>query len=285
MRKLVILFLAVCLMMNVIFAQDSRAPNRSISFYLDSFSGDLTKTPDGDQRLFTANEIEIGAIYSQNFASVPWLTLSIKTLFVTSTTPDYGANDRYLGNFHKYEDGFGSPNHFVSYGIPRALIGVGISQGSYFGFLGMDTRGLIANENYYTFDFGDAGALTFVTILEAFAIPLVLAGTDDHLYVLDLFSLRVDYSIVVVENLQFRTKLAVRFNGGPDADGKLTPEMFVESLAIRWENQLVWFVTDKFHMWTQLRYHVDNITKDRNMFEIDNRLAIQAGLGYFFNLL
>lgn len=255
---------------NVVIPKNINIPNRTVSFYLTSYSGNLTKNTDGSNPLFYGNEFEMGAIYSQNFASAKWLSVWVKTLVITGTTPEY-ENGKYVGNQK------GNYGILEDYGEPQAQVGVNF--GGY-SLIAMDTRGLAINENYYPLNFGRGGTLTFISILEFFAIPIINTN-DSTTEILDLFALRVDYSVNIVDNLSFRTKLSARFYGYLGAgEEKLTTQQFFNNLVVRWENQLIWTI-DKFYLWAQLRYEIVNLTTD---LEIDHMLGIEAGLGYAFNL-
>ena len=280
MRKLLISLVAVFAVTGVSFAQDAGAPNRSLGFYLDSFSGQLTDGPNGEKRLFEANEFEFGMVYSQNFATVPWLSMYVKTLVVlgqpsawSGRTSTGGANGDWLGN----EGGQ------TILAAPRAAVGINL--GGYAVFA-VDTRGIMVNENYYTLDFGKAGALTFITILEFWAVPQAredyeALGLYKHT-VLDLFALRVDYGISFAKIWRFTTKLAFRF--GSDASAKA----FGESFSIRWENQISVNITEKFSMWAQLRYRIDGLAMPKSPIAgiktVDHMLFLQAGLSYSLDL-
>ena len=278
MRKLLISLVAVFAVTGVSFAQDAGAPNRSLGFYLDSFSGDLTKDPDGNTRTFSGNEFEFGMVYSQNFATVPWLSMYVKALFIVGQRTAYENGD-YAGQQPHYSAG----QSLLA--DPRVAVGINYK----YGVLAFDTRGLMANENFYTLDFGNAGSLTFNTILEFWAVPVARLGTDIvgspnyGMYkhsVVDLFALRVDYGISFAKIWRFTTKLAFRFNGDESA------KAFKESFSIRWENQIAVAVTDKLGMWVQLRYHIDGLAKPKvtGMKLVDNHLYLQAGLSYSLNL-
>ena len=281
MRKLLISLVAVFAVTGVSFAQDAGAPNRSLSFYLDAFSGHLTDGTDGSKRTFADNEFEFGMSYSQNFATVPWLSIWVKTLIVVGQPSVVDPADGWLGN-GSANNGLGGtlvPDWGINQQIlaaPRAQVGINLGGYSVFA---LDTRGILANENYYTLDFGKAGSLTFLTILEFWAVPKYrIDHVADGLYkhkVLDLFALRVDYGISFAKIWRFTTKLAFRF--GDDASAKA----FGQSFQIRWENQIAVAVTEKFGMWAQLRYRIDNIANDK---DVDNMLFLQAGLSYSLDL-
>lgn len=255
---------------NVALAQNTNILNKTVSFYLTSYSGNLTKDINGNNRLFLGNEFEMGAIYSQNFASANWLSIWVKALVITGTTPKY-EGDKYVGNEK------GEYKILEDYGEPQAQVGLNFWN---YSLIAIDTRGLFVNENYYPVNFGSIGTFTFISILKFFAIPIIdtNASTTE---ILDLFALRVDYSINIVDSLLFRTKLSARFYGTlGEGEDTLTTQQFLKNAVVRWENQLVWTV-DKFYLWAQLRYDIANLTTN---LEIDHRLGIEAGLGYAFNL-
>ena len=274
MKNLFLSLLAMFAVVGTVSAQDAPV-NRSLSFYLDSFTGHLTEGPgykDGDDsRILSGNEFEFGMIYSQNFATVPWLSMWVKALVVTGTT---AVNDWETGDF------LGNGSYMIQgYGNPRAQVGINL--GGY-AIFAMDTRGLLAQENYYTLRFGAAGALTFQTILEMWMIPLVsnvrdLTGNviDQKLAIVDLFEIRLSYEIGFAPGWTYRSKLGFRLSGNESA------EAFAQSFYIRWENQVVWAVTPKFYTWMQLRYTAANITHATEA--LDNQLFLQAGLGYSFD--
>ena len=275
MKNLFLSLLAMFAVVGTVSAQDAPV-NRSLSFYLDSITGHLTDDAAGNSRLFQGNEFEFGMIYAQNFATVPWLTLSAKALIATGVNPEYDADGSWVGNQG------GGGNYFVQpYALPRVLVGVNL--GGY-SFIGMDTRGLLANENYYTIRFGAAGALTFQTILEMFVIPIVsdieVGGVvvDQDSTVLDLFEIRLNYEIGFAPGWVYRTKLGFRFQGGGNDD---SAEAFAQSFGLRWENQVVWSITPSFYTWAQLRYHAANIANSGAT--VDHQLFLQAGLGYSFD--
>jgi len=273
MYKTITIFLLLFITVNVALTQNTIIPNRTLSFYLTSYSGNLTKNTNGDSRMFSGNEFEMGAIYSQNFTSANWLSIWVKALVITGTMPKY-EDDKYVGN---RDDGYGI---LEDYGEPQAQ--VGLNFGNY-SLIAMDTRGLVVNENYYPLDFGAKGKLTFISILEFFAIPMIGTLQDERssTKVLNLFALRIDYSINIIDSLLFRTKLSARFYGtlGENEDA-LTAQRFFENAIARFENQLVWTV-DKFYLWGQLRYDIANLTSN---LKVDHRLGVEAGLGYAFNL-
>ena len=276
MHRIVTILLLLFITASVSFAQRVNVPIRTLNFYVTAYSGDFTESPDGSNRLFSGNEFEIGAIYSQNFASANWLSVWVKALVITGTKPEYNSDDKYVGN---QKNGYGI---LPDYGEPQAQ--VGLNFGNY-STLGIDTRGLLVNENYYPLNFGDKGKLTFVSILELFPIPIAGTLTDgtDRITteVLDLFAIRIDYSIHIIDSLLFTTKLAGRFSGVlGENEIKLTSEQFLKNFSLRFENQLIWTIS-KFHMWAQLRYDIANLTSD---LKVDHRIGIEYGLAYSFNL-
>ena len=297
MKNLFISLLAIFAVVGTVSAQDAPV-NRSLSFYLDSFSGDLTEAPgfeDGDvSRMLSGNEFEFGMRYSQNFATVPWLSMWVKALVVTSVPTTYdNTTGKHLGNAGAVQ--------MVPWGNPRVQLGLNFGGHS---IIAMDTRGLIANCNYYTVNLpGNGGKFTFLTILEFWAVPQVLSvdrytlaeesasngddvfgaskGTGSGTTVVDLFALRVDYSVAFAQNWRYTSKLAFRFAGGGGNDGSATT-FFQDGFGIRWENQVAWNVTPSFSLWGQLRYRIDNIVSNAGK-PVDHRLYLQAGLGYSFD--
>ncbi len=274
MNKIITILLLLFITANISFTQTISIPIRTLNFYVTAYSGDLTESPNGSNRIFSGNEFEIGAIYSQNFASASWLSIWVKTLVITGTIPRYNSDNKYVGN-QKNKYGI-----LPDYGEPQAQ--VGLNFGNY-SILGIDTRGVLVNENYYPLNFGDKGKITFVSILKLFAIPVTSSLDDGRITteVLDLFALRIDYSIHIIDSLLFTTKLSGRFNGTLGKNEiKLTSQHFFENFTLRFENQLVWTI-NKFHLWAQLRYDIDNLTRD---LELDHRFGIEGGLSYSFNL-
>ncbi|MGL4677466.1 MAG: hypothetical protein ACRCWI_07340 [Brevinema sp.] len=266
MRKLLLL-VALFAISGVSYTQDAQV-NRSLSFYLDSFSGHLTPGVDGSTRLFQGNEFEFGMTYSQNFATVPWLSMWVKALLVTGIDPSYSPDGSYLGNSGGVS--------IYGYGMPRVQLGLNF--GGY-GIIAVDTRGLVAEELYYSLNFGNAGSLTFIQILEFWAFPQTVKASIGRVTVVDLFALRMDYGINFAPNWRFNTKLSLRLGGfGADTE---SAKAFGETFQIRWENQVVWNVTDSFYMWTQLRYRIDNLANSAKA--VDHQVFLQAGLGYAFD--
>ena len=292
MKNIFLSLLAIFAVVGTASAQDATV-NRSLSFYFDAFSGELTEAPgfeDGDlSRMLSGNEFEFGMTYSQNFATATWLSMWVKALFVVGQRTTYdNATGNFLGN------GGGNMNMLAN---PRVQLGLNF--GGY-AILAMDTRGLIAQENFYTIALpGNGGSFTFMTILEFWAVPQVLdvdtyelpdgeegmygdsLGTGRGTTIVDLFALRVDYSIAFAQNWRYTTKLAFRFSGGGGFDHSATT-FFQDGFQIRWENQIAWNVTPSFSMWTQLRYRIDNLASNASL-PIDHRIYLQAGLGYSFD--
>ncbi|MGL6082895.1 MAG: hypothetical protein ACRC4N_10695, partial [Gammaproteobacteria bacterium] len=234
------------------------------------------------------NEFEFGMTYSQNFATVPWLSMWVKGLVVTGINPAYDKDDKYMGNDGSVQ--------IYGYGMPRVQLGLNFGGHA---ILAIDTRGLMAECAYYSLNFGNAGSLTFVQILEFWAFPQFIGDniseavydeedgslispavprTGRRTTIVDLFALRMDYGISFAPGWRFNTKLAFRFGGWQE---DLTADIFRDSFQIRWENQLVWSVTDKFYMWTQIRYRIDNLAN--KALKTDHRVMLQAGLGYSFD--
>ena len=278
MKHLFLSLLAMFAVVGTVSAQDAPV-NRSLSFYLDSFTGQLNTSEDP---LFTGNEFEFGMTYSQNFATVPWLSMWVKALVVTGTAGAFDADESFVGNASYFIQG---------YGMPRAQVGINL--GGYAVFA-LDTRGLLAQENYYTLRFGAGGALTFQTILEMWMVPNNTGGptgsapSKDFQTVVDLFEVRFNYEIGFAPSWTYRTKLGLRFGttGCDWGNHKVAPidssaARFGNSFHIRWENQVVWAVTPKFYTWMQLRYTAANITHATEA--LDNQLFLQAGLGYTFD--
>ena len=275
MRKLVILFLVVCLTMSSAFAQDAKAPNRTVSVYFDSLTGGLVG--DGyDAGVLAGNEFEVGVAYTQNFSDAPWLSMQFRV------------NSVMQGNVTLNEDGaFAGYNSASASGQPvraRAALIFGP-----YAFLSLDTRGVFAVELYSPkIDFGNAGGLSFMGAVEGYYVPYidtVSSGVDagkQSTTVLDIVYVRADYSITFAEDFIFASKLGFRFPGWLKGNEEvLSGETLVDNFRIRWENQVIWNVTEKFYIWTQLRYEVQNIVnKD---VDIENYLALQGGLGYSFN--
>lgn len=311
MHRLYNIFFTLFLMVNIAFTQDRGSESRTIMVYLNAFSGNLTEDPNSSiPRLFNENEMEFGVSYFQNFSSALWLTLSVKMNVITGVDLAYGQNGEFLGYRNRFSPGIGSPNYFQSDGIPR--VQVGIDLGGY-SFIGIDTRGMVVNENYLS-----AGPVTFFSLLEFYAFPLVTAVADNESLpaqvggnatgvinpskiILNLVAVGLDYSANIHENLVFNTSLSVRFeelafsllDETDIADIKITAESFLETLEIRWENKLFWSVTDKFYMWTQVRYSIRNLIDNSDIVkrtvqagprEIDHQVGIEAGLGYCFDI-
>ncbi|MGL6083813.1 MAG: hypothetical protein ACRC4N_15645, partial [Gammaproteobacteria bacterium] len=283
MRKLLV-FVALFAISGVSYAQDAQV-NRSLSFYLDATSGHLTQHPDGSSpRLFSGNEFEMGVSYSQNFATVPWLSMWVKALVVTGLNPLYvgdGHDAKYLGN-----DG---GVNILPWAQPRAQLGLNFGG---WAILAVDTRGLIAQEAYYTLNFGNAGALTFIQVLEFWAFPQALGNGDtekayfmalERVQVLDLFALNVAYGISFAPGWRYSTTLGFRFPGvdAHKADSADSAKAFGEAFILRWENQVTWSVTDKFYMWTRIRYDILN-TANKDI-DTEHQVMLQAGLGYTFD--
>ena len=283
MKNIFLSLLTIFAVVGTATAQDAPV-NRSLSFYLDVASGELAEKPgfnsDTDtSRLFAGNEYEIGAVYSQNFATVPWLTLSVKALVVGGQKNTYDSETGdYLGN---------SGYSMFPWATPRAMLGLNF--GGYT-FIGMDTRGLIANENYYSVALpGNGGAFTFSTVLEFWAVPQVLiseTAPDGTIYgqgttVVDLLSLNVQYGVNFAANWSFWTKVAVRFNGdkGRDQSAEL---FFNDGFNLRWENNIHWNVTPKFYMYGRVRYQLLNVASTRDL-AVDHAVSLHVGLGYSFD--
>ena len=278
MRKLFISLVAVIAVAGVSFAQDAGAPIRSLGFYLDADTGRLSKDAEGlggNNRLFAGNEFEMGMTYSQNFATVPWLSLNLSALVVVQQKGKYD----FTAGDNAWEGNSGSDTKII--GNPRAKIGLNL--GGY-SLIQMDTRGLMANENYYTVDLGKGGAVTFLTILEFWAVPLARSGWEANgLYkhtVLDLFALRVDYSLPFANIWTYKTTVGFRWSD--DASAKA----FSDSFAFRWENKISVDVTEKLGMWTQVRYQINNLAVKNpgTLSIIDHDITVQAGLSYTFDL-
>ena len=278
MKNLFLSLLVMFTVVGTVSAQDAPV-NRSLSFYLDSFTGQLNT---GEDPLFTGNEFEFGMTYSQNFATVPWLSMWVKALVVTGTSPVTDADESFVGN-----TGYG----IQGYGNPRAQVGINL--GGY-AIFAMDTRGLLAQENYYTLKFGAAGNLTFQTILEMWMVPNN-TGTQvngqyskDFQTVVDLFEIRFNYGITVAPGWTYNSKLGFRLgSGGYDwKDHAANPvdssaARFGQSFHIRWENQVIWAVTPKFYTWAQLRYQIKHLAYAPQ--ETAHDIFFQAGLGYSFD--
>ncbi len=276
MRKLVILVLVICLSMSSAFAQDAKAPNRSVSVYFDSLTGGFVGDDNDKAGILGGNEFEVGVAYTQNFSDVPWLSMQFRVNSVMQG--DVALNDN--GTFAGYSG--------ASAISPPVRARAALIFGPY-AFLSLDTRGVFAVELYSPkISLGNAGGLSFMGAVEGFYVPRIGAvgsGVDfgeQTTTVLDVVYVRADYSITFAEDFTYLSKLGFRFAGDLKPDDKvLTPEAFVDNFRIRWENQLIWNVTEKFYIWTQLRYEARNILNED--VDLQNYLALQGGLGYSFN--
>ena len=276
MKNIFLSLLTIFAVVGTATAQDAPV-NRSLSFYLDGYSGDIAQksgydAETGQSRLFDGNEIEFGMRYSQNFATVPWLSMWVKTLMIMQSTPKYGTG---ADNMNDY---LGNRGYFI--GAPRVQVGVNF--GGY-SILALDTRGILANCNFYSVVLpNNAGKLTFLTILEFWAVPNVVSTGTGDTQIMDLFALRADYTIAFAQNWSYTTKLALRFAGGGNEDSAAA--FFVDGFNIRWENKVAWNITPSFGLWAQLRYRIDNIThRDQVANKIDHRLMLQGGISYAFD--
>ena len=266
MKNIFLSLLTIFAVVGTATAQDAPV-TRSLSFYLDAYSGDLTKDAYDNDRTFAGNEFEFGMRYSQNFATVPWLSMWTKALFAGGRSGTLNSGE-YIGNGGGYKITVD----------PRVQVGVNF--GGY-AVIAIDTRGIIAQENYYSVVLpNNAGKLTFLTILEFWGIPAVQSPTYSQ--VVDLFAVRVDYSIAFAQNWSYTTKLAIRFAGSNNEESAAA--FFVDGFNIRWENKIAWNITPSFGMWAQLRYRIDNIThRDQVFNKIDHRLMLQGGISYAFD--
>ncbi|MGL4367619.1 MAG: hypothetical protein ACRCTQ_05005 [Brevinemataceae bacterium] len=254
---------------------DVQSPGKhTLNIYLDSYSGQLNKDAGP---VFSGNEFEFGAMYSHNFGTVPWLSIWTKALVVVGNSIASGANNEFEGILQV-------PDIYPVAGIgkilaaPRAQVGLNLGGHSIFA---MDTRGLLANENYYTFHLPANQSITLLTVLELWAVPIYsIARVEEGFFkhqVLDLFQLRADYSIRFARDWSFITKLGFRFTDDRNAN------LFAKSFAIRWENQLLWSVTKQFYMWTQVRWQIDNLVPLIQGTNPIHGVYLQAGLGYTFD--
>ena len=298
MKNIFLSLLTIFAVVGTATAQDAPV-NRSLSFYLDAASGNLTEQPgfeDGDKsRIFSGNEFEFGMSYSQNFATVPWLSIWVKALVVAVQNTGYDATSGdFLGN---------AGYSLAGYGLPRAQVGVNFGG---FAVIAMDTRGLIAQENYYSVALpGNGGAFTFSTVLEFWAVPQILnpdnapidgddkvvdgsfLGTGRGTTIVDLFALNVQYGINIAPNWSFWTKVAFRFSGGGGKDGA-ADTFFQDGFNLRWENNIHWNVTPKFYMYGRVRYNISGIATSIDFPgyvkpKADHAVTLHVGLGYTFD--
>lgn len=273
MKKIsLITLLAVAVLNTTAFAQEenSKPTSRSLSFYLDSFSGQLNTSSTGG-KAFEDNEFEFGAVYSQNFATVPWLSMWVKALIVTGAQPTWDDKGNWTGT---------SAFFIQPYGIPRVQVGLNFNG---YGILALDTRGLLANELYYTVKFADIHSITFQSIIEMWLAPLQGTQVAGKYDVLDLFELRLTYAVEMAKGWTYRSKFGFRFFDETSA------KAFGDSFRFRWENQVVWSVDSGFYTWAQLRYEADlkggfNGDPAHPQYNLGkHNVYLQAGLGYSFD--
>ncbi|MGL4562352.1 MAG: hypothetical protein ACRCVW_00665 [Brevinema sp.] len=274
MRKLSLLGAFLVLTANIFAQEDSSSidtlsvrqkkdVNRYLTFYLDSLSGQLNTSSTGG-KLFQDNEFEFGALYSQNFTSVPWLSMWTKALVVTVVPTIYGPN----GN----TDWRGTEGiRLADYGHPRVQFGLNFNNNF---FLAVDTRGLLATDLQYTLKFGGSQGLTFQAITEFFFIPLAGTQIGGKYEVLDLFELRLTYAARFAQKWTYLSKLGFRFNDESSATA------FGDSFHLRWENQLAWNVTSAFLTWGQIRYEFDY---NNGFGAKQHNVYLQAGVAYTFD--
>ena len=287
MKNIFLSLLTIFAVVGTATAQDAPV-NRSLSVYFDAVSGMLTELPDFNEdtdtsRIFADNEFEIGAVYSQNFATVPWLSMYVKALVVMHQKAEYAPNDGTEGNNGQF---LGINNG--GYRIDPPKVALGINLGGYAVFA-IDTKGVLAQENYYSIAMpGNAGAFTFGTVLEMFVVPIVEEPDADirNYYVVDLFALTAQYGIDFAPGWNFWTKVAFRFSGNDDSGA----EFFQDSFAIRWENQVTWSVTPKLYMYGRVRYHAKNLVTSQGLKDTlgatrktQHDVSLLAGLGYSFD--
>ena len=331
MRKLIFSLVAVMLIASsAAFAQKTR----SAGVYFDATAGNVNAS-DGDiskhttaQDLFAGNEFEFGIWYRQNFESVQWLTFQMKALVIATQTGVYEAQPSTDANIIKPNKYKGLGEFGLNTDTPRAQIGLMLNSealgfdGLYMGLF-FDTRTLAAFELFYTLGLGNAGGLTFGAIVEFWANPMpysiVPAAGGDTKYaynVLDVFELRIAYSLPFAEIWGFTTQVGFRFQGPGTArpDGlstsentlafnqvKLWEDNFASRLQIRWENTLS-VNAGGLGLWARVRYNLNNLaagevkgkyydaaipdgvegltTKAGIMHEV----VLQAGLSYSFDL-
>ena len=268
MRKLIVSFLVLSIFSSVVFAQTTEAVTRSITTYFDNTTFGNIDNPGG---IFGGNEFEVGAAYNQNFATVPWLTMQFRVNAVFDTITVIDSDENYIGN-----SGFRDLGQTIR-GRAALIFGQ-------YGFLSMDTRGLMAIEVYSPrLDFGAAGSLGFNGIVELFAIPLINDPNTAYQAktVLDVFVLEMAYSVPITENFSYSTKLAARFQQNPVATDAKLLDQFIDDFRIRWENQLNWSVTSELLLWGRVRYEARNLANDA---DLANIVYLQGGLSYYFDV-
>ncbi|MGL4394639.1 MAG: hypothetical protein ACRCS8_05385 [Brevinema sp.] len=279
MRKLALL--AMLVLSTNVFAQGNDATpaeiKHGLTFYLDTFSGQLNSN-NKDGKLFSGNEFEFGVSYSQNFSTVPWLGFWTKALVVTGINPNYTRDGAWAGS-----------GSYVVYGYGMPRVQLGLAFGDY-GYLAVDTRGLMAVGASYGMKFADIHSVTVGTDLEFWMIPFSGYGrgnvdTDGDgepnsaiaqggFEFIDLFQVYAQYSVALGKGWGYKTSAKFRFGGNDSA------KAFGESFAFRWENQVSWAALNGFGLWGQVRYHVKPFAPTADM----HNVYLQAGLWYSFDL-
>ncbi|MGL4524159.1 MAG: hypothetical protein ACRCVN_01370 [Spirochaetia bacterium] len=281
---LVLFFVAT----NMIWSQEEVKQNRGLGFYIDATSGQLAPTKSGVEsrdQLFEGSEVEMGIRYSQNFKSVPWITMGGTLKWVTNPNNAYDGNGDFIGNA---PDNSGDIRANVWISLPYIMVL-------------LDSRGLLGAYTSYGHSFGAAGSIAVGADLEIFITGNSWYGNPDRntgnsltgaggapIYVVDYFGLWVTYSVGIIEGLSFSTSGQVRFNAN-SWNGWASVEFDpLASLELRWNNTLAYSI-DGWSFFAQLRLSAFGLAgastpaiKNRNN---DPQIVFQtiAGVSYAFD--
>ncbi len=175
-------------------------------------------------------------------------------------------------------------------------------------YIDADSRVFIRSGISYGYSFGAAGRIGVAADVEFFAASSTVYFNDDGYqanYILDYFSLGLNYTIPFAEKWSFTTALFFRFEApGSNTYGGYLGDMytairtwednFASTLVIRWQNQVSVTVAD-LGLWARLRLNVRNLavndlviygTDGLVTLSLDTRydLILQAGVSYTFDM-
>ncbi len=301
MRKLIFSVVAIAMLAScALFAQDEApAVKRTINGYLQADSGDILGSSgvdefDEDKGVFDGHEMEMGVSYSQNFASVQWLTIRVRMNAVVTSTEIFADN---LGGLDQY---LGGTRASVGTGGIRGQVRLN-ANGSGFGVNGLnlnvalDTRTKMDAYATYGMAVGP-GRLTFGLGTEIYLVPRVyldgsevstnsnnawLSG-DAWQYHMDLFVISAAYAMKFNDVWGLNTAAYARFTGYDIEDAG-----FADNLEIRLEAYATASFKGGLGMWAGVRFDIEDLClpEERNREEgVNMDLKLRAGVSYTFDI-
>lgn len=271
----------------VAYTQDQEV-TRSLSMYICGGSGNINPEANGDASVILGHFGEAGLTYSQNFASVQWLTFSSTFGICTgggglAKGKDENGKDVWV----KTTDPVGS--------FTDAYLHVDLAFAGYFN-LGLHSQGRLEFDARYPIALSANQKIVVSTAFEIrpmgklwYDTPstTVDTGAMDKGQVLGFMKYEFLYSIQFHPEWSYTTDVEFRFHGKGSGEGSGVDNDSMEavknSFNIRWNHMISYSNPNGFGGYFNFRYEPTNIIEAGGKGRVDN-FKLSAGVSYSYDL-